>query len=143
MNKIILTVMAVCLLFGFTACKKNDVSPEPKVVTTLHNSQNSLDWAGTYRKFALAVDLGNIEVAITLDHDGTFELSHKHMGKVIFNTTGTFSWDKTGSIITLDTFRHKNYMMFKVGEGQLWQLDSKGNIRTGANVGDYTLLKVK
>jgi len=147
MNKIILTVMAVCLLVGFTACGQKDGTS--KAVATVHNSQNSLDWAGVYRSlYQLANYRGYSATTITLNSDGTFEISNLLLGndgkvvdRSVIKIAGKFSWDKTGSIIILDIERAQLYKgreghskqgfeqwHYRVEEGRLRELDLQGNV---------------
>ncbi|MGL2964467.1 copper resistance protein NlpE N-terminal domain-containing protein [Flavobacterium sp. RSB2_4_14] len=114
-----------------------------KVLTDTHNSQNSLDWQGTYKGTTPCADCEGIATEITLNTDLTFSLKTKYLGKgdgKVFEEKGTFVWDKSGSTITLTDLKGKPNQ-YKVGENRLIQLDMNGKIITGALAEKYVLTK--
>ena len=144
-------VLAVCLLF--VSCKKEIKKVEIKSdsivevsVDTLSisdNSQNSLDWPGTYKGITPCADCEGIETEIVLNADLTFTLKTKYLGKgdgKIFQETGSFVWDKTGGIITLEGLKGRP-SQYKVGENRLIQLDMEGKIITGDLADKFVLRK--
>jgi len=108
-----------------------------------HNSQNSLDWAGTYKGVTPCADCEGIETEIVLNADLIFTLKAKYLGKgdgKVFQEAGSFVWDKTGGIISLEGFKG-GPSQYKVGENRLIQLDMEGNVITGDLAEKYVLKK--
>ena len=148
-NKIVLLVCIAIVVFG---CKKEVKAVEIKndtIITDvdatldIHNSQNSLDWQGTYKGTLHCADCEGIETAITLKSDKTFSIATKYLRKgsdKVFEQKGAFTWDKTGSIISLEGLKEKPYL-YKVGENSLTQLDMEGKKITGALAKKYILNK--
>jgi len=131
----------VAMSFGFISCnQQKTVSEETQVTETLHNSQNSLDWAGTYAGVIPCANCEGINVRLTLDSYGTYTLTMQYIGKGedVFSTSGDFAWNDAGSQITLDSDSTQRY---KVGEGMLFMLDMDGNIITGDLADMYILTK--
>lgn len=107
------------------------------------NSQNSLDWPGTYFATLPCASCEGIETWVTLNQDGTFQLKTHHMGlnddrEEIF--TGKFTWDPTGSMVTLQGLIGGAPGKYKVGENQIWHLDRDGN-RIAGDLADRYVLK--
>ena len=149
-NKLILVVFFSLL---FINCKKevkkaefktDTIAKVPvKVPADSHNSQNSLDWQGTYKGVTPCADCEGIETEITLNTDLTFVIKTKYLGKgdgKIFEEKGVFSWDKTGGIIYLDCLKNRPNQ-YKVGENQLIQLDMEGHVISGSLAEKYILKK--
>ena len=90
---------------------------------TIHTTRNSVNWDGIYKGVIPCADCEGIDVEITLNLDETYRISYQYMGKndTPFSSSGKFTWDDNGSIITLDTNGFApNYF---VGENWLAQLD--------------------
>lgn len=149
-NKLIITI---CVSFFFLNCKKGTTETEIKTDSIVevalespivsHNSQNSLDWQGTYKGVTPCADCEGIETKIILNADLTFTLETKYLGKgdvKVFQETGSFVWDKTGGIIKLEGLKGRP-AQYKVGENQLIQLDMEGNVITGSLAEKYVLTK--
>lgn len=139
-TKIILIVSASLLFFN---CKKEIKTVEPIInpivtvedstPTEMHNSQTALDWQGTYKGITPCADCEGIETEINLNKDLTFLIKTKYLGKgagKYIEKNGTFSWDKSGLIITLNGINGKPNQ-YKVGENSLTQMDMNGEIITG------------
>jgi uncharacterized lipoprotein NlpE involved in copper resistance len=114
-------------------------SPMPD---TAHNSQNSLDYTGTYTGVLPCADCPGIKTEITLNADGSFTkkmtyLESKEGG--IFKDKGTFSWDAAGKRITLEGILAPNH--YFVGENTLTQLDREGKKVEGDLANLYVLKK--
>lgn len=112
-------------------------------VTVGDNSMNSVDWPGTYFATLPCASCEGIETWVTLKMDGTFELKTHHMGlnddrDEIF--TGKFTWDETGSNVTLNGLIGGAPGKYKVGENQIWHLDRDGN-RIEGDLADRYILK--
>jgi uncharacterized lipoprotein NlpE involved in copper resistance len=113
-------------------------------VTDTHNSQNSLDWAGTYRDTLPCADCEGILTEIVLNSDLSYKLGTSYLGKngEVFRSEGNFSWSKDGSTVTLNgvdgTVESNQY---KVGENKLTKLDMNGNVITGKLADKYIIQK--
>lgn len=108
------------------------------------NSQNALDWPGTYFATLPCASCEGIETWVTLKQDGTFVLKTHHMGlnddlEEIF--TGKFTWDESGSVVTLQGLIGNAPGKYKVGENQIWHLDRSGNKIEGDLADRYVLRK--
>ena len=114
-----------------------------KVMPATHNSQNALDWQGTYKGVTPCADCEGIETEITLNDDLTYRIKTKYLGKgdgKVLEEKGSFVWDKTGGSITLQAVKGAP-SQYKVGENRLIQLDIEGNIISGALAEKYVLKK--
>lgn len=108
------------------------------------NSQNSLDWAGTYFAVLPCAHCEGIETWVTLNPDGTFELKTNYLGlndalEEIY--TGKFKWDESGSMVQLEGLIGNAPGKYKVGENQIWHLDKDGNRIEGELAERYILKK--
>ncbi len=121
---------------------------EDVVVVDTHNAQSSLDVDGTYSGTLPGTYEGELpsasgpgmKVIITLSGD-TYKKSvtyNKEPNKT-FETSGKFTWDKNGSIITLEGEEAPN--KYFVGENKLIHLDMDGNMITGELADQYVLNK--
>ncbi len=109
------------------------------------NSQTSLDWIGVYHGALPCADCEAIKTKITLSNDLAYVMETKYVGKSdeVFTSTGKFTWDKSGSNITLEVAgEDKANHQYKVGENTLFKLDNQGNRITGALENNYILTKV-
>lgn len=141
-------IVAIILLsLSFLACKNNAKSNEnsrdidrKETFNDMHNSQNSLDWQGTYKGVIPCASCPLIEVSLVLKEDLKFEKTDIYQDKgEIFRETGSFSWDESGSIITLE-IKDKN-QQYKVQEGSLVMLDKDGKRISGDLAKNYILKK--
>ena len=145
--------LLLCTILLFISCKKeiNEVEIKTdsmsKVATEkemdAHNTQNSLDWQGTYKGVTPCADCEGIETELTLNEDLTFTLKTKYLGKgdgKVFQETGNFAWDKTGGIIALEGLKGRP-TQYKVGENRLIQLDREGKVISGDLAEKYVLTK--
>lgn len=107
-----------------------------------HSSQYALDWSGSYEGTLPCADCEGIETTITLNNDNTFTKTETYTGRneKAFETSGSFSWDETGSNITLID-NSGTEQQYKVVENGLLHLDQNGEIITGDLADNYKLLK--
>jgi uncharacterized lipoprotein NlpE involved in copper resistance len=137
-KKAVIAVISLAFLAAFLgACG----STNTQVIDAAHNSRNSLSWAGVYTGMIPAADGPGIDVWITLRYDETYELKSHYIDKedADFTDTGTFTWDQTGSIVTLNDARFA--ANWKVGENTLTMLDSEGKLITDTLFADMYVLK--
>jgi len=134
-KSLVISFMAALVIFGLASCVSTSGNADP------HNSRNSLDWAGVYTGTIPAADASGINVRLRLSQDETFVLQYEYLDKPNnqFNSTGSFKWDKKGSIITLQVKDMPPY--YKVEENRLIQLDIKGKPITGDLADNYILTK--
>ncbi len=107
------------------------------------NSATSLDWNGTYKGTVPCASCEGIETVLTLNKDMTYKLSTHYFGlndALEEDVMGSFAWDETGSIVTLDNLNNRPNQ-FKVGENRIWQLDMNGERITGDLADHYVLTK--
>jgi uncharacterized lipoprotein NlpE involved in copper resistance len=151
MNKtLIVTLLCCCAL---TACSKSTRNVELNTATTetqvassaeissAHNAQNSLDWAGDYQGTLPCADCEGIKTQLILNADSTYSMTETYLGKGNdnpFKSTGNFSFGHTGSIITLD--QHGDQRKYFVAENQLYALDQEGKKIEG-NLSEHYILK--
>ena len=121
---------------------QSDTISEP-VPDPAHNSQNSLDWAGTYRGITTCADCEGIYTILTLTYDKTFELSLRYLDESNerFKTSGTFSWNSSGTTITLDVDENLRPSQYIVQENRLVQLNMSGEEIKGELASRYILDK--
>ncbi|ATN04258.1 hypothetical protein CRN76_01890 [Chryseobacterium indologenes] len=117
-----------------------DSTAQPVTSAIGDTSENALDWDGTYEAVIPCADCPGIKTSLTLNKDKTFSISEEYLDRNSKNQDkGSFSWDATGSIITLKG-KTANYK-YKVGENALYQLDMEGKEITGPNKDLYIFKK--
>jgi len=149
----LIIILSACLFF--ISCKKqvqqteieNDrISKEVienQMVPIADNSQNALDWNGTYKGITPCADCEGIETEIVLNLDLTYVMRTKYLGKgdgKVFEEKGSFAWDKSGGSISLEG-RKGSPSQYKVGENQLIQLDMAGKPIKGDLADRFVLRK--
>lgn len=146
--KLALIGLLFIALIGCKNSQKSENSSEEKVEeiitkTDMHNSENSLDWNGIYKGTMPCADCEGIEITLTLKLNNSFTKLSNYLGEedAIFETSGTFTWNEDGSVITL-TSENKTTDSYKVGENKLWHLDKEGNVIEGDLASLYILTKV-
>jgi heat shock protein HslJ len=137
-----LQLLNLILLFAVISCKTSEKATSQSADT--HNSQNSLDWAGTYRDTMPCADCEGILTEIVLNNDLSYKMGTSYLGKngEVFQSKGKFSWNKNGSTITLngiDATKESN--QYKVGESKLIKLDMNGKVITGNLAEKYIIQK--
>jgi len=113
-------------------------APDP-----IHNSMNSLDWAGIYKGTLPCASCSSIKMEIVLKRDGTYQQTNVYQNDEESDaviSSGTFSWNESGSTITLNNAKKPN--QFFVGENYLTKLDIDGNRVTGELADRYILEKL-
>lgn len=152
MNKLSI-IAAILTALTFSACTSNekqktsgqDAEQLSEATDSMnfdpaHNSQNSLDWDGTYSGVIPCADCPGIETTIVINADETFSYSGEYMDRdLIVEDNGKFMWHDDGSAIHL-VGKDVN-MKLKVGENRLIMLDQEGNIIEGELEDHYVLDK--
>jgi len=141
MKKLLCAILIISLSLWLGGCKADPAATAPDI----HNSKISLDWAGSYAGTIPAADVEGIDVQLTLHADQSFTLVYNYIGEpASITTSGKFSWDKTGNIITLEGFNKKAFpVYYKVCQNYLLQLDLKGQEITGSLADQYVLRKTE
>lgn len=151
MNKNLIVAVLFSLLTLAASCSNSvensesskEISSEENIRHIADNSATSLDWSGTYKGTVPCARCEGIETILTLNADLTYKLSTHYFGlndALEEDDMGSFTWDKTGSIITLEKVSN-GPTQYKVGENRIWQLDMKGNRVTGDLADHYILTK--
>ncbi|MDR1609916.1 MAG: copper resistance protein NlpE [Candidatus Symbiothrix sp.] len=139
-----ISIIAV-LVLGLDSCKSkgesNAQDDQVIAVDPVLNLRNSADWNGSYTGTVPCADCPGISVKITLNSDETYQLSYQYLEKddSVYFASGKFTWDDTGSVITLDSKDWPPY--YKAGADKLIQLDMEGNLITGELADKYELTK--
>jgi heat shock protein HslJ len=146
MRKSIFLTSIMLLTIAISSCKTRDnaKTDDKSAVSTVDNSQSSLDWDGTYSGIVPCADCEGIKTQLSLFADNTFRLTTQYLNKstVQDTITGTFIWSGDGSTVTLQGLDGKDFPVhYKVGENILTQLDLKGNVITGELAQNYVLVK--
>lgn len=141
----LLITLSLAGVFGCaTKVETNEPEPQPYQSPTADNSQNSLDWSGTYRGVLPCADCKGIETALVLTEDLNFRVERTYLGKSeeVFKEQGDFEWDTSGGRIHLlinDEDKALNHYL--VGENQLIKLDINGKRIEGKLADMYALKK--
>lgn len=142
-----LMLIALLSIFSCNSDKKQKnqdselESTEINQPVTGDNSQNSLDWDGVYQGTIPCADCEGIATVLILNRDFSYVHKTKYLGKSdsIYESSGSFKWDATGSIIKLKG-DNEEIVQFKVGENQLFKLDQEGKVISG-NLSEKYILK--
>src|SRR5690606_8076462 len=91
-----------------------------------HNSQNSLDWNGSYEATLPCADCTGIKTTITLIDNGTFNYVAEYLDKdYTAKDSGDIMWHSNGSVVHL---KGKDInIKLKIVENGLVGLDTEGN----------------
>lgn len=148
MKKMILAVAVIAV--GFASCNKkadanestNDTltQVDSTAVVDDHNSQNALDWAGTYEGVLPCANCEGIQTIVTLNSDDTFTTKQIYLGRSgeAVEDSGKIMWHE-GTMVHLKGATVD--MKLKVEENQLVVLDTEGKVIEGAMKDLYILKK--
>src|SRR6516164_6086852 len=109
-----------------TASQQGGAGAPPTQPADMHNSRNSLDWAGTYEGVLPCADCPGIKTRLTLNYDGSYRLVTQAQGSqnAEKSVSEVFTWQPSGNAITLD--ERGGRQQFSVGEGRLTVLRPEG-----------------
>ncbi|GHT76082.1 hypothetical protein FACS189413_17930 [Bacteroidia bacterium] len=142
MKQIFILFLVVVAISGCSNSSKQSSkqSEEIQAIDT-HTSQTSLNYHGMYLGTIPCADCEGIETTIILgDTDYSIKTVYLGKDKTEHKETGTYSWDKSGQIITLEGIKNAPNKYF-VGENHLRQLDINGDEITGPLAEMYILRK--
>ena len=110
----------------------------PLAAAAQDTTRTSVDWDGQYVGVIPCADCPGIEMVLELHGDGTYRLAetYQEKGEKPFIETGSFTWGKDGSTITLDD---EDNRAFFVSEGAVEMVGADGK----PNGGDYRLEKAR
>lgn len=153
------SIFILFLFITLLSCTKKEIKQEVEVREVIQkehkareeiagvpigdNSQVSLDWNGTYAGTLPCANCEGIETTLTLNPDLTYILVTNYLGRndaLEEENSGPFSWDSTGSTITLLNIK-SGPNQYKVGENRIWHLDMNGKRITGDLADHYILIK--
>ncbi len=126
-----LAFVALCTFSTITSCQNQ------KAVTETTTPKFANNVYGIYRGTIPCADCPGIKTTVSLETDNTFKIASEYLGDEggKSETTGNFSWDKSGTKIILKSAKEET--QFLVGDGTLTQLDKSGNKIEGANAQFY------
>lgn len=144
MRKINLTTIITGItMVAFLSCNEHENTQKEKKVDN-HESQNSLNWEGTYLGDLPCIDCEHIETELVLKKNLTYSLiEKKHKNSQVFLDTlqDNFTWQNNK--IKLDGIPDKEKpSMFKIEENQVKYLDINNNEVTGNLADQYILTKI-
>ena len=149
MKKIYFIIGLLSLMVGVNACKSNGNSntSSDSVVAVGDNSNNALDWPGTYSGTIPCKDCLGIQIQVTLNADNTYKASGKYLNEdgseSDYGFSGKIQWKNNGGTVLLEGLNaDKISKNFLVGEDKLVQLDSEGKAIESDPTANYTLAKV-
>jgi heat shock protein HslJ len=138
MKFLFISLISLSVLFS---CKPAQKTVEP----TGDSSMTSVDWPGTYIGTLPCSDCEGIQKTIKLNRDLSYAMSSLYKGKSTspVQAEGKFTWNKAGSMITLEGLDKKAQPnIYQVGENKLFQLDIEGKRITGELASKYELVKL-
>jgi heat shock protein HslJ/uncharacterized lipoprotein NlpE involved in copper resistance len=108
------------------AARQSGAGAPPAQSPDMHNSRNSLDWAGTYEGVLRCADCPGGKTSLTLNRDGSYRLVTQAQGSQTAekSVSGNFEWQPSGNAITLDEFG--GGQQFAVGEGRVTLIRAQG-----------------
>jgi heat shock protein HslJ len=124
--------------------QNEDLQTKIIIESNTDNSMNSLDWEGTYTGIVPCADCEGIQTTINITKDLKYNIKKVYLDQSnhIYENSGTFNWNKAGSMIILSNINAENgATKYMVGENQIIQLDLNGNRITGALADKYILKK--
>jgi heat shock protein HslJ len=111
-------LLAITIIVSAAAQQNGGGAPQGQPAD-VHNSRNSLDWAGIYEGILPCTDCPDTKIRLTLNYDGTYRLVTQAQGSqnAEKSVSGVFVWQPSGNAITLDEGGGRQ--QFSVGEGRL------------------------
>jgi len=142
------TFLFLLFVAFFTSCQKQTNSKgnanDSIVLAKVIDAKNTLNYEGNYKGILPCADCEGIETTVCLNENSTYSIRTTYLGKgnKIFEQKGTFSWNKSGNIVTFDNIENAPNQ-YEVAKNTLTQLDMSGKKITGNHAADYILAKQK
>ncbi len=148
MKKLILSVLTIAFLYSCNNTKKTDAETDNVNMemdelrgSDMHNSQTSLDWAGTYVGMLPCSNCEGIDTELRIEDDVyVLKTLRKGVDNAYLEQTGNITWSDDGSMIILGGIEDGPFM-YKVEENRIVQLNTSGNRNTGDKANAYILRK--
>lgn len=136
---VVARLLTGALVLLLAACSNPTTLTRAVPPDAAHNSRNSLDWAGTYSGILPCSDCAGIALRLSLEADGSYQLSTRHQGREAEPTlsTGRFTWTYDGNHIQLDA--DADHAFYAVHENALLRRNADGTWPQGEHVGSMTL----
>ncbi|EMR01510.1 copper resistance protein NlpE N-terminal domain-containing protein [Cesiribacter andamanensis] len=134
----------LCLILPL-ACTSPQRSTSTEAGEAADVSYQAVDWPGTYRGLLPCADCAGIETVMELNPDQTYVLTTRYEGKeaAMVQSQGSFHWNEAGTTLILENEEGADRpTYYKLGEGQLTQLDRQGQPIAGALADKYVLQKL-
>lgn len=142
------TFLVLALVALVTACQ-NQSKPAAQgkvasVIIGVPNANKTLNFQGTYKGILPCGDCEGLEMIICLNENNTYAIQSQYLGKgnKIFEQHGTFTWNKTGSVVIFDNIDNAPNQ-YAVEKNTLIQLDLEGKLIAGNLANHYRLTKQK
>lgn len=143
-----LLMVFVAVLATTYACSnksKSNADNSSTEIVDMHNSQNSLDWAGTYSGVLPCASCEGIETELKINNDATYSLTTVYLGEEESageTIEGSFIWLEDENTIKLEGIEEGSRSpFFKIEENKVRYLDLEGNIVEGELESYYILHK--
>lgn len=139
---IIKTIFATAILaVSLVSCNSAKTNNE-SVMPDMHTSQIALDWSGTYSGSLPCSTCEGMETELNLTSENTYVLTQSKFNKEgeAKVTEGKISW-KDNNIVLENMPKEFASNVFKVEEGRIRMLDSKGSDMAGDSENAYILNK--
>jgi copper homeostasis protein (lipoprotein) len=132
--------VSLSLYMSLGGCAGGQVTAPDEAVTYGHSSREALDWPGTYSGVLPCASCPGIKTSVTLNADGSYERSLLYIDEqpIPRSSSGTFSWDEAGRIVTL-AGEGDEAQQYQVGEHVLFHLDRDGQRIEGELAASYLL----
>lgn len=129
----IYALFTVLILLNLTSCNNAKESADDNKQADIHNSENSLDWAGTYRGITPCADCPGIKMELVLDSNLTYTSYRQYLERTdsVYEEHGNFSWKENGNEIVLQKEGDSQPQYVKVGENEVILLDGDAKIIEG------------
>ena len=101
-----------------------------QIVADGDNTETSVDWNGTYAGILPCASCPGIETTLVLNDDKTYTMKETYLEEQdgVFNSSGSFKFDESGSFITLSNpEEHVSNRIYFVGEGNVWMAERVGD----------------
>src|SRR5690606_11173031 len=140
--KIFSILLFIATSLVISGCSSSNDRYDENAMADHHNSQNSLDWSGTYTGLLPCASCESIKTDLVLNEDMTYVLTTFYLGEngdeIV--ETGSFTWNDAGNTVVLDGLNDRPNQFF-VGENMLFQLDMDGNRIAGDMADAYKLTR--
>ncbi|WP_150046254.1 MULTISPECIES: copper resistance protein NlpE [Methylomonas] len=106
-----------------------------------HHPAKKMDWPGIYNGFLPCADCMGLKTSLALNKNGSYILITQYVGRSPrdFVEKGKYSVDEASQTISLTPRKAGDTHQYRIGDGQLMQLDDHGKAYTGELASRYVL----